>query len=97
MRRYAAKDFLNGLIVKALVWNPERSDHPRKTARRVCSPAKTEDEDLITRIPNIREELIAVLNLLEEAISHRATKEMFEGCAIRPYAAIIVFQLRRIV
>src|SRR5580692_590289 len=87
----------NGLIVQVLVWHTEKSDHAAKTARRVCTAAKPEDEDLIARVPHVRQEFIAVLNLLKETIAHRSTKEVFKGRTVCPYAAVVVLQLRWII
>src|ERR1700733_11672645 len=92
-----AKNTSHGLIVQVLVRHTEKSDHAGKAACRVCAAAKSEDEDLVARVPYIGQEFIAVLNFLKETISHRSTKEMFEGSAVCSYAAVVVLQLRWIV
>src|ERR1700733_7835950 len=91
------KNTSNGLIIQILVRHTEEGDHPGKTACRVCTAAKSEDENLVSRIPYVRQELISILNLLKETIPHRSAKEVFKGSAVCPDAAVVVLQLRWIV
>ena len=61
------------------------------------SAAEPEEIDLVAWVPDVGEELIAVLHLLEEAFSHRAAEEVLEGGAVGADAGVVVLELAGLV
>src|SRR5271170_3700135 len=87
------KNKLYGHIVEILCGHAKPCDHPRETARGVGTTTEPEEIDFVPRIVDIRDEFIAILNLVKKSLAHSSAEEVINRSSIRANAAVVVAQL----